>query len=215
MADSYKGWLPTVASRGRLRSSKPVINLPSTRFLCRPTVFFFARVPYSSKKKRRRTAEESRTTICPVTGSQTNLSVTTILLQPHSSRQRLYIKSRQVIQTVLSYLRRLYYAYTSQHAQRQLSASKKHSRPATNLAALSPMRLYQWWSYIVFIQIQTSIFMQNNNRKFEILSKISLTGRLRFVFRIMIFWLWKKSHIVFCGTVALYAFFPSEYIYNY
>jgi hypothetical protein len=140
MADSYKGWLPTVASRGRLRSSKPVINLPSTRFLCRPTAFFFARVPYSSKKKRRRTAEESRTTICPVTGSQTNLSVTTILLQPHSSRQRLYIKSRQVIQTVLSYLRRLYYAYTSQHAQRQLSASKKHSRPATNLAATNRNR---------------------------------------------------------------------------
>jgi hypothetical protein len=41
----------------------------------------------------------------------------------------------------------------TQHAQRQLSASNKHSRPATNLAALSPMRLYQWWSCIVFIQI--------------------------------------------------------------
>ena len=43
------------------------------------------------------------------------------------------------------------------HAQRKLSASKKHSRPATNLTALSPMRLYQWWSCIVFIRIQIQI----------------------------------------------------------
>lgn len=47
-----------------------------------------------------------------------------------------------------------------QHAQRHLSASKKHSRPATNLAALSPMILHRIYSGLDSDQIvQLYIFI--------------------------------------------------------
>ena len=43
-----------------------------------------------------------------------------------------------------------------EHTTRGHSTHKdSYSRPATNLAALSPMRLYEWWSCIIFIQIQS------------------------------------------------------------